>query len=172
RRPLERLRPHDRIKAQSHPLNPPGTMRKVGPSLYRLAEKTTASWVRPWIKEPRGFRPDTKMPHFYQQPNNLSENLPDEQKRFPDTEISAIAHYLIQKSQQNLNELKKWHSEGPDAGGKDAELFSTLTATLAKSEQRLQELQAKKAKIDAEMKELVALPGDVDKTKASIAALQ
>ncbi|HEV3144972.1 MAG TPA: c-type cytochrome, partial [Gemmataceae bacterium] len=170
--PLESLSPAERVKAQSDPLNPPGTMRKVGPSLFRLAEKTTESWVRPWIKEPRGFRPDTKMPHFYQQVNNLPENLPENQKKFPDTEIASIAHYLIAKSQQNLNELKKWHSETAGASQKDAEQLATLAASVAKSEQRLQELQAKKAKIDSEMKELAALPGDVDKVKKDIAALQ
>src|SRR5579864_3291045 len=170
--PLEMLSPAERVKAQSDPLNPPGTMRKVGPSLFRLAEKTTESWVRPWIKAPRDFRPDTKMPHFYMQVNNLPENLPDSQKKFPDTEIASIAHYLIAKSQANVNELKKWHSEPVDAGNKDLQQLANLNASLTKCEQRLAELQAKKAKIESEMKELAALPGDVDNVRKQIAAPQ
>ena len=50
-------------------------MRKVGPSLRRISEKTNADWLRRWIKSPRTFRPDTKMPHFYPGRNNLPEAL-------------------------------------------------------------------------------------------------
>jgi len=108
--PLDAMSPTDRIKATGDPLNPPGTMRKVGPNLYRLAEKTNAEWVRAWIKSPRGFRPDTRMPHFYMQPNNSPENLPEEQRKFPDTEIHAATHYLMEKSRQHLAEVDSYHT--------------------------------------------------------------
>jgi cbb3-type cytochrome oxidase cytochrome c subunit len=79
----------------------PGTMRKVGPSLYRLSEKTHLSWVRKWIKGPREFRPTTRMPHFYNLSNN-NPNSPDVQEqgqaRFGDAEVDAIAHYLMYES--------------------------------------------------------------------------
>ena len=45
--------------------NPPGDYRKVGPSLFRVAEKTNPEWTLKWLRAPREFRPDTKMPHFY-----------------------------------------------------------------------------------------------------------
>src|SRR5262249_9454037 len=61
---LEYLSPAEQVKAKSDPLNPPGTYRKVGPGLRRLAEKTNEEWTRKWIHSPRGFREDTKMPHF------------------------------------------------------------------------------------------------------------
>ena len=67
---LEWLSPTEQDKAKADPLNPPGTYRKVGPSLRRIAEKTNEEWARRWIQQPRGFRPDTKMPHFY----NLSND--------------------------------------------------------------------------------------------------
>ena len=50
--------------------NRPGNLRKVGPSLYRLSEKTNEEFTRKWIRAPREFRPDTKMPHFYGTSNN------------------------------------------------------------------------------------------------------
>ena len=70
---LDWLSPTDQDKAKADPINPPGTYRKVGPSLRRIAEKTNEEWARRWIQSPRGFRPDTKMPHFY----NLSNDSPD-----------------------------------------------------------------------------------------------
>jgi hypothetical protein len=71
--PLEALSPEERVKRQSDPANPPGTMRKVGPNLSRIAEKTNEEWAKQWIKSPKSFRPDTKMPHYYGQPNNVTE---------------------------------------------------------------------------------------------------
>jgi mono/diheme cytochrome c family protein len=107
--PLESLTPEERAKVTADPLNPPGTMRKVGPSLRRLAEKTNEKWVRRWLESPRGFRPDTKMPQFY----NLSTNSPEvlrnhpnlevqKQADFPDAEIHGIAYYLLRESKDYL----------------------------------------------------------------------
>ena len=53
-----------------------------------------------WIKAPRTFRPDTKMPHFYLQANNVDEALPADQKKFPDAEIRGVTHYLFGQSQE------------------------------------------------------------------------
>lgn len=99
---LAYLTPAEQDKAKADPLNLPGTYRKVGPSLRRLAEKTNQDWVRKWIQAPRGFRPDTKMPHFYGLSNNNQEVLPEDQKRFPDAEIAGIAYYLLSESKGNL----------------------------------------------------------------------
>jgi cytochrome c2 len=100
---LEYLTPAERDKAKSDPLNMPGQYRKVGPSLRRLVEKTNQDWVRKWVQSPRGFRPDTKMPHFYGLSNNSAEDLPEDQKRFPDAEITGIAYYLMAESKGNLD---------------------------------------------------------------------
>jgi mono/diheme cytochrome c family protein len=99
---LTYLTPAEQDKAKSDPLNLPGTYRKVGPSLRRIAEKTNQDWVRKWIQSPRGFRPDTKMPHFYGLANNSPDALPDPQKKFPDAEIAGIAYYLLAESKGNL----------------------------------------------------------------------
>jgi mono/diheme cytochrome c family protein len=99
---LEYLTPAEREKAKSDPLNLPGRYRKAGPSLRRLAEKTNQDWVRKWVQSPRGFRPDTKMPHFYGLSNNSKDVLPDDQKKFPDAEIAGIAYYLLAESKGNI----------------------------------------------------------------------
>ncbi len=75
--PLDWMTPSEQDKIKSDTLNPPGAYRKVGPSLRRITEKTNQEWTRKWISSPRGFREDTKMPHFY----NLSTNSRDALKR-------------------------------------------------------------------------------------------
>jgi cbb3-type cytochrome oxidase cytochrome c subunit len=108
--PLSKMDPAERAKLEADTANPPGTMRKVGPSLFRLAEKTNEDWVTRWVWSPRGFRPTTKMPHFY----GLSNNHPDvlakaddqatrDQKDFPSAEVEAIAHYLVHESRNYLD---------------------------------------------------------------------
>ncbi len=99
---LDLLSTADQEKARSDPANPPGTYRKVGPSLRRLAEKTNETWTRKWINLPRDFRPDTRMPHFYNLTNNSGDALPDDQKTFPGTEVHCVASYLFQESKGNL----------------------------------------------------------------------
>jgi mono/diheme cytochrome c family protein len=99
---LDAYTPNEQVKMKSDPLNPPGTMRKVGPSLYRLTEKTNQQWTRKWIEAPRNFRPTTKMPHFYGLSNNRNEVLPDDQKGFPEAEIASIAYYLFTESKDYL----------------------------------------------------------------------
>jgi mono/diheme cytochrome c family protein len=109
--PLEAYTPAERAKLLSDPLNPPGTMRKVGPSLYRLVEKTNPQWTRRWIEAPRGFRPNTRMPHFYGLSNNNPsdpEALPADQRDFPNVEIHAIAHYLFKESHDYLTGKDKY----------------------------------------------------------------
>jgi mono/diheme cytochrome c family protein len=107
---LDQLSAEERAKVLADPGNPPGTLRKVGPSLRRISEKTNEEWARKWINLPRGFRPDTRMPHFYNLSNNSPDVLPDDkdnpdknQKDFPATEIASIAHYLFTESRAYLN---------------------------------------------------------------------
>jgi mono/diheme cytochrome c family protein/cytochrome c1 len=96
---LDQLSHEEQVKAQADPLNLPGAMRKVGPSLYRLSEKTHAEWVKRWIKSPRSFRPTTRMPHFFGLSNNDRKALKGTgQENFPDAEIESIAHYLLYES--------------------------------------------------------------------------
>lgn len=106
--PLESMPPADQAKVLADTENPPGMMRKVGPSLYRISEKTNQAWARKWVEAPRNFRPSTKMPHFY---GNLPEPLPADQQEFPAAEIHAIASYLFKES--------AWYLEGKDKERRD-----------------------------------------------------
>lgn len=68
---------------------------RSGPSLDRIAAKTTAAWAYRWISAPRDFRPTTWMPHFFfqentQQPENVARQ---------ETEISALVAYLWEHSE-------------------------------------------------------------------------
>jgi mono/diheme cytochrome c family protein len=124
--PIDSLPPEERAKRLSDPLNPPGTMRRVGPNLSRIAEKTHEEWTRQWIKSPRSFRPETKMPHYYGRPNNEPEVLPDDQKKFPDAEVASIAHYLFATSKDQLKQIHDHHNDAEDARKADADLRDKL----------------------------------------------
>ena len=105
--PLEWLPPNEQAALKADTLNPPGTMRKVGPSLRRLSDKIGRkgdnAWLLSWIDNPRHFRPDTKMPRFYGLSTNSKDALPDDQKAYPDAEIRSIAYFLITESNRHLD---------------------------------------------------------------------
>jgi len=134
--PLEAFTPAERADMLKDTLNPPGTMRKVGPSLRRLSEKTNPGWTRQWIKSPRGFRPDTKMPHFYMLSNNLPDVLPGDQAEFPDAEIHSIVFFLMSESRAFLGGTDKFRQA---------------------NEAQLKELEAKQERSDKENREIEEL---------------
>src|SRR5262245_14395572 len=153
--PLDALSPAERAKLTSDPLNPPGEMRRVGPNLSRVAEKTNEEWVRNWLKSPRGFRENTRMPHFYLQPNNTPDVLPAEQKKFPDNEIHAIAHYLTSKSKDYVDGLRRWATEKPEDRQKDADKARKLSDDIYAAENQLKDPKVKEREaIDVRKKEL------------------
>jgi mono/diheme cytochrome c family protein len=169
--PLDWMTPSEQDKVKSDPLNPPGTYRKVGPSLRRLAEKTNQEWTRKWIASPRGFREDTKMPHFYGLSTNSREALkkdredrekatgkadPVPQDDFPDAEIHAIAYYLLAESKGHFDYAKDPAKDG-----------STARRILRQSHQRLQAALTEKGLTEKEKKDL----DDVTKALTDFALL-
>ncbi len=97
------LSPTDQEKAKSDPLNPPGTYRKVGPSLRRIAEKTNEKWASAWIQSP--LRLPARTPRcrtFTTSAPTAPDVLPDDPRDFPAAEIHSIAHYIFAESQGNL----------------------------------------------------------------------
>lgn len=105
--PLEHMHPIERERVVNDPDNRPGTMRKVGPSLARVNEKLHKDFIAKWVRSPSGFRPDTKMPHYYGLSTNDKSVLPDDQKTHPDTEIISIAHFLSETSKKYLDDTAK-----------------------------------------------------------------
>jgi cytochrome c2 len=116
------------LNADSHSLaavladvETPGEYRKVGPSLRYLASKVDYNFLYDWIRNPRDFRPSTKMPRFF----GLHDHLVPEAKledgqpvlddhghvvkeeskgkkeadKFEPIEIRAITEYLLASSQ-------------------------------------------------------------------------
>ena len=81
--------------------------RKVGPSLLRIASKVDPSWLVRWVKKPKNYLPDTRMPFF---------NLDD-----PDT--LAISAYLWNVSEKGYQVAEKF--QGGDAA-KGKKLFESV----------------------------------------------
>lgn len=98
-----------------------GTYRKVGPSLRHLGDKVDLKWLYNWVREPKDFRPTTRMPQFFGLWGHL---LPEpkldaggrpikdddhlvmteskgraESEKFEPIEIRAISEYLLANSQ-------------------------------------------------------------------------
>jgi cytochrome c551/c552 len=81
--------------APRKPTVPPGTMRKVGPSLRDVAERADAPFLESWIRRPAGVRPATRMPQLYGLHEHLQgQDLADAQ-RFEAVEVRAIGQYLL-----------------------------------------------------------------------------
>lgn len=153
--PLEALPAGLRARLLADKENPPGTMLKVGPSLYRLDEKTNERWTARWLLAPRDFRPDTKMPHFYGLSNNDPSVLPDKQKKFPSAEIYAVTHVLFKSSRDFLGDVKTAHDE------------------LRAKRQELEALRQKgKNLTEKEAAELTRLQREVDDLPSLVAQLQ
>ncbi len=66
--------------------------RKRGPSLDRIATKTTPEFVARWVKDPKSFRHSTWMPRFW----DLENNPDADQKARNDTEVAAIVEYIFE----------------------------------------------------------------------------
>ena len=65
---------------------------KSGPDLRKLNEKSHPEWVAKWIKNPRAFRYNTRMPHVFEQANQEKPNIAKRNV----TEIASITHYLFE----------------------------------------------------------------------------
>ncbi len=67
---------------------------KPGPSLQSIASKVTPDWTLKWLKDPRGFRPSTRMPQFWDLENVSS---PEDLERST-VEAEAVSAFLFDKS--------------------------------------------------------------------------
>lgn len=86
---------------------------KPGPSLLKIAGKTSKDWMRKWLADPKGFRPNTFMPQFWNVDNNRDgthyEGLPTTPGRPPSSfdwadrnavEMAGITEYLFNISEK------------------------------------------------------------------------
>lgn len=73
---------------------------RPGPSLVKVASKTTPSWAYQWIAAPRKFRPTSWMPHFFFQENTQSAVNIERQK----AEIASAVAYIWDQSDSSSYE--------------------------------------------------------------------
>lgn len=66
----------------------PGKQRKPGPSLRHLASKSDANFVYNWVKEPKNFRPSSRMPQFF----GLWDHL------LPEPELDAAGNPVLEET--------------------------------------------------------------------------
>ena len=78
--------------------------RKIGPDLRKLDKKVTKDWAGKWIRNPQGFRHNTKMPAFFNQSNNSDSSS----IKRNETEIAAIVEYLFPNGDKKPTNQKKY----------------------------------------------------------------
>jgi len=78
--------------------------RKAGPDLSRINEKVNKDWTGKWIKDPKSFRHNTRMPSFFGQTNN-SDSVSVKRN---ETEIATIVEYLFKDGEKNNKNNKKY----------------------------------------------------------------
>jgi len=80
--------------------------QRVGPPLDEVATKTTPEWARKWVRNPKDFRPWTRMPRFFGLTNNshdfkyLFADKPDtvDGKAWANAEIYSIVAWIFDQS--------------------------------------------------------------------------
>lgn len=92
-------------------------LRQAGPSLARIAGKTTPQWAYRWIQAPRDFHPTTFMPHFFGQENTQRA----EDRRREQAEIAGIVAYLWERS-----ERPRYPAPPPGDAAAGKRLFETV----------------------------------------------
>ncbi len=92
---LEPNTPAQAAKIASDPTAVAGQMRKPGPSLRHIGQKSTPEFIAYWTENPQRFRPTTKMPKFFGNTNQMDHLA----EMLQPVELQAIAAYLDAKSQ-------------------------------------------------------------------------
>ena len=95
---LEPQTPEEAKKIAEDPGQIAGKMRKVGPSLRHIADKTIKAFINFWTKEPKQFRPTTRMPQFF----GLTNQQDPHAIEFEPAELEGIAQFLVDKSEANV----------------------------------------------------------------------
>jgi len=101
-------------------------LRKPGPDLSGIAEKTTPQWAFRWISEPHNFRSTTRMPSFFYQRNMIDPSVVPPQERahnirLQDAEIHAIVSYLFDKSTRRV-----WQQPGAGDPGRGKQIVNSV----------------------------------------------
>lgn len=68
--------------------------KKPGPSLQKVSGKVSKEWIKNWIWSPKSFNSKSKMPSFFNQPNNSHPEF----KKKNMAEVNAMAEYIYRTS--------------------------------------------------------------------------
>lgn len=91
----------DKLTPLLRDIESPGTLRKAGPSLRFAASKLDPAFMYDWIREPKHFRPTTRMPQFFGLHKHLEgSNGIDDAKKLEPIEILGLATLLQARSQK------------------------------------------------------------------------
>jgi cytochrome c2 len=94
-------------------------MKKPGPSLQRVTSKVPSKeFIRNWIWAPKNFNPKSKMPQFFDQPNNSTPEFRNKNI----AEVNAMAEYIVSTAKE-YKPLQRY-AGGNIASGK--ELIETV----------------------------------------------
>ena len=85
--------------------------RQHGPNLVGLSEKVSPGWLAAWLKNPKAYNPETRMPNL----------------RLADDEIADLVAYLMSRPGQP--EFKSSHAPKADPAERDALVTDYLTQT-------------------------------------------
>jgi cytochrome c2 len=100
-------------------------LRKPGPDLNGVAEKTTREWAARWIAEPHSFRSSTRMPSFFYQRNMVGPFVPPRERaeniKRQDVEIQAIVSYLFANSTH-----RTWTAPNTGSAGRGKQLVESV----------------------------------------------
>lgn len=91
--PDMRLEPQTQAEVDAIEADPnkyAGLYRKVGPSLRNIAAKVGGDFIANWTQNPARFRPSTKMPKFFGNTNQQT----DQAKAWEAVELAGLAHLL------------------------------------------------------------------------------
>ena len=95
------------------------SLAMAGPSLKQLNKKVDKDWVAKWVKNPRHFRYNTRMPAIFEQDNQETEEV----KAYNDVEIAGITEYLFKDKRRVIERNPSRYIGDPINGEK---LFSTV----------------------------------------------
>ena len=99
---LEPQTPEEAERIAADPAARAGKLRKVGPGLRHFAMKTSRGWTEKWVANPKEFRPNTRMPLFF----NLNNQKDVQGHNLQPVEIAGVVEYLFAKSEEVP--LDKW----------------------------------------------------------------
>lgn len=78
---------------------PPGRFRPPGPSLRYLSDSVTDAFLHDWLRDPRRFRPATRMPRSFGLWHHLDGSSRELAERFEPLEIRGIVAYVRDRVQ-------------------------------------------------------------------------